>query len=186
MQIAVKHHLQLYDPEDAQLREEEAFVLPVREAQAVMGETVAAYLDRVEWHFDLPTVCRVNGQFYGRAEWDGLALAVNDNVEFVSRPLGGGSGGSTAKTIASVVALVALTAVAGPAGTAAAAALQVPAFASAVVASAISAAIVGSAAFPIARWLAPPVPWWRRRLTAARTSLRRILAVAGRFWSPIR
>ncbi|MBY0256127.1 hypothetical protein [Methylobacterium sp.] len=155
MRIAVKHQLQLYDPADASLREQEAYVLPVREAQAVMGETVAAYLARVEWHFDLPTVCRVNGQFYGRAEWDGLALAMNDNVEFVSRPLGGGGGGSTAKTIASVVALVALTAVAGPAGTAAAAALQVPAFASAVVASAISAAIVGAGAMAISYFLKP-------------------------------
>lgn len=185
MHIAIRHHLQVYDPADGSMREAEAFILPVRDAQAVMGETVAAYLARVGWRFDLPTVCRINGEYYLRAEWETRALAVNDNVEFVSRPLGSGSG-STGKTIMSIVALVALSAVAGPAGSAIAGALQVPAFAAGAASAAISATIIGSAALSMAQWLTPPAPWWRRRLIAARTSLRSILAVAGRFWSSIR
>ena len=95
MHIAVRHNLQVFDPADPSLCEDSAFVLPVAEARAAMGETVAAYLARAAWRFDLPTVCRINGEFYARAEWETRALAINDNVEFVSRPLGGGSGGST-------------------------------------------------------------------------------------------
>ncbi|GAA0278224.1 hypothetical protein LNAOJCKE_4543 [Methylorubrum aminovorans] len=113
MYIAIRQNLEVYDPADASLREAGAHVLLMREAEAVMGETVAAFLARVAWRFDLPTVCRINGEFYARAEWETRALAVNDNVEFISRPLGGGSSGSsTGKSIMSVVALVALTALA--------------------------------------------------------------------------
>jgi sulfur carrier protein ThiS len=113
MHIAVRHNLQVFDPADPSLCEGGAIVLPIAEAQAAMGETVAAYLARVAWRFDLPTVCRINGEFYARAEWETRSFGLNDNVEFVSRPLGGGSsGGSTGKSILSVVALVALSAVA--------------------------------------------------------------------------
>lgn len=157
MNIAVRHNLQVYDPTDASLREADAIVLPVREAEAVMGETVAAYLARVAWRFDLPTVCRINGEFYGRQEWESRALAVNDNVEFVSRPLGGGSGGgSTGKSILSVVALVALTAVAGPLGSAVAGTFATAGtFAFSVASSLASAAIVGAGALAISHFLAP-------------------------------
>jgi hypothetical protein len=116
MQVAVKHSLQLYDPTDASQAEEAALILPLAEAQAVMGETVKAYLARIAWWFELPTFLTINCEFYGRAEWEARALAANDRVEFISRPLGSSSGGSTAKSILSVVALAALTAVAGPAG----------------------------------------------------------------------
>lgn len=158
MQIAVRHNLQLYDPVDASHSEADALVLPVAEAQAVMGETVAAYLARVAWRFDLPTVCRINGEYYARAEWPETALAVNDNVEFVSRPLGpAGSGGSTFKTIASVVALIALTAVAGPAGgaIAGAAGLTAGTFAFAAASALASAAIVGAGALAISFFMKP-------------------------------
>jgi len=113
MQVAVKHSLQLYDPDDVGQTADAALILPIAEARAVMGETVKAYLARIAWRFELPTVLTINGEFYGRAEWETRALGANDNVEFISRPLGGGSsGGSTGKSIMSVVALVALTALA--------------------------------------------------------------------------
>ncbi|TFZ54994.1 hypothetical protein E4V01_24080 [Methylorubrum sp. Q1] len=153
MHIAVRHNLQVFDPADPSLCESGAIVLPIAEAQAVMGETVAAYLVRVAWRFDLPTVCRINGEFYARAEWKTRALGANDNVEFVSRPLGGGSGGgSAAKSILSVVALVALTAVAGPAGPLGAALAGTLGSVGGAVAS---AAIVGAGALAISHFLAP-------------------------------
>lgn len=152
MQIAVKHNLQLYDSATDSGGEAGALVLPIAEARAVMGETVNAYLARIAWRFELPTVLIINGEFYGRAEWEARALAANDRVEFISRPLGSSSGGSTTKSILSVVALVALTAVAGPAGpigTALAASLG------SVGGAIASAAIVGAGALAISHFLAP-------------------------------
>lgn len=181
MQINVAHNLQVFAPDDTGPTEQ-TIVLPIADAQAVMGETVKAYLARVAWRFDLPTVLTINGEYYARAEWESRAFAANDRVEFISRPLGGGSGsGSTAKSIMSVVALVALTAVAGPSG-----------FIGAALASSLGsvggaiagAAIVGAAAAPLALWMRPPVPWWRQAIRAARDSLRAVLNVACRFWSP--
>jgi|UPI00034882D3 sulfur carrier protein ThiS len=160
MHIAVRHNLQVFDPADPSLCESGAIVLPIAEAQAAMGETVAAYLARVAWRFDLPTVCRINGEFYARAEWETRALAVNDNVEFISRPLGGGSsGGSTGKSILSVVALVALTAVApyavgaigGALGTAALGTAASLTFAGKLAA----AVIVGAGALAVSHFLQP-------------------------------
>lgn len=152
MQVAVKHSLQLYDPGGTSHPEEAALILSIAEAQAVMGETVAAYLARVAWRFELPTVLTINGEFYARAEWETRALGLNDNVEFISRPLGSSSGGSTAKSILSVVALVALTAVAGPAGPLGAAlATSLGSFGGAVA----SAAIVGAGALAISHFLVP-------------------------------
>lgn len=182
MQIAVKHNLQLYDPAADSGGEAGALVLPVAEARAAMGETVAAYLTRVAWRFELPTVLTINGEFYGRAEWEARAFSANDQVEFISRPLGGGSGGnSTVKSIASVVALVALTAIAGPTG-----------FIGSALASSLGsvggaiagAAILGAAAAPVAAWMRPVAPWWRRAIRRARYSFRAVLAVSCRFWSP--
>ncbi|SFU38843.1 hypothetical protein SAMN02799631_00386 [Methylobacterium sp. 174MFSha1.1] len=115
MKIAVVRRLQLIDA----LADDDpsALILPMEQGEAVMGETVAAYLARVAWRFDLPTICRINGECYGRAEWETYHLAVNDNVEFISRPMGGNSGGgSSGKSILAIVAMIALTAVAGPAG----------------------------------------------------------------------
>lgn len=153
MHIAVRHSLQIYDPADASLCEDAAIVLPVREADAVMGETVAAYLDRVAWHFDLPTVLTVNGEYLGRGEWAARHIGLNDNVAFVSRPLGGGgSGGSTSKSLLSVVALVALTAVAGPAG---ALGGFLTSSLGATLGSIASAVIVGAGALAISYFLSP-------------------------------
>ena len=152
MQVAVKHSLQLYDSADASQAEDAALILPIAEAQAVMGETVDAYLARVAWRFELPTVLTINGEFYGRAEWAATALAVNDNIEFISRPLGRGGGASTVKSIASVVALVALTAAAGPAGfIGSALATSLGSVGGAIA----SAAIVGAGALAISHFLAP-------------------------------
>jgi len=153
MQISVRHNLQLYDPE-IDIPEEQAIVLPIKEASAVMGETVAAYLARVAWRFDLPTACRINGEWYGRAEWEGRAISVNDNVEFVSRPMGGGgSGGSTAKSIVSIVSLIALTALAPYA----IGALSLPALGGAssltLLGKIASAVIVGSPGMSISEWM---------------------------------
>lgn len=157
MHIAIRQNLEVYDPADASLREAGAHVLPMREAEAVMGETVAAFLTRVAWRFDLPTVCRINGEFYARAEWETRALGLNDNVEFVSRPLGGSSGGSTGKSILSVVALVALTAVAGPLGgmAAGAAGFTAGTFAFNVVSGLTQAAIIGAGALAVSHFLKP-------------------------------
>lgn len=181
MQIQVAHSLQLHD-NDGPEQLPPALVLPIAEGQAVMGETVKAYLARVAWRFELPTALMINGEYYARAEWETRAFAANDRVEFISRPLGSGAGGSTAKTIMSVVALVALTAVAGPSG-----------FIGAALASSLGsvggaiagAAIVGAAAVPVALWMRPAAPWWRRAIRTARDSLRAVLNVACRFWSPI-
>ncbi|MFG7490506.1 hypothetical protein [Methylorubrum rhodesianum] len=191
MQIAVRHSLQVFDPADDSHREADAFVLPVRDAEAVMGETVAAYLKRVEWRFDLPTVCRINGEFYGRAEWETRALAINDNIEFISRPLSGGSGGSSSsKSIMGVVALIALTVLApyavGAAGAAGATALGTSAASLTFAGKLAAAAIIGASAAPVAVWMRPAVPRWRRAICAARDNLRAILTLSSRFWSPAR
>ncbi|WP_181425583.1 hypothetical protein [Methylobacterium sp. B4] len=152
MQIAVKHNLQLYEPDNIENPGDPGIILPIADAQAVMGETIAAYLARVAWRFELPTVLTINGEFYGRAEWETRAVAANDHVEFISRPLGGGRGGSVGKSILSVVALVALTAAAGPAGPLGAAlATSLGSFGGAVA----SAAIVGAGALAISHFLAP-------------------------------
>lgn len=157
MQIAVRHNLQLFDAEDTSPCDEAAIVLPVREAEAVMGETVEAYLARVAWRFDLPTVCKINGEFYGRAEWGARHLALNDNVEFISRPMGGGgSGGSTAKSIISIVSMIALTALApyAVAGLGLSA-LGTTASSLTLLGKIASAVIVGAGALAISHFLTP-------------------------------
>lgn len=178
MQLAVKHTLELVEPD--------SFCLPINEAPAMMGETVTGFLARAGWRFDLPTICLINGECYGRAEWPTRALAVNDNVEFFSRPLGSGSAGSTAKSIGSIVALVALTALVPGAVAGLGGAFATAGGALSTLGSLTSAAIIGAGAAPLAAWLVPPAPWWRRTLMAARDSLRSVLAVAARFWSPAR
>ncbi len=90
------------------------------------GETVTAFLRRTGWaHRDptygwqfrkgLPTVLEVNGEPVLRKQWRHTKIAANDNVRFVSYPLGGQ--GSTGKQIIGLVALVAVAALsAGIAG----------------------------------------------------------------------
>lgn len=150
--MRVAHRLELVETLDARPGSS-ALVLSVREAEAIEGETVAAYLERVAWRFDLPTVLVINGAFYGRAEWATTPIAANDDVAFVSRPAGpSGSGGSTLKTVASIVALVTLTAVAGPAGPiVGAGGLALTGTAAALA----SAAIIGAGSLAISYFLRP-------------------------------
>lgn len=184
MQIVVAHKLEVFATDDGHPSDAAPLVFAICEpVTAAMGETVTQFLVRAGWRFDLPTICLINGECYGRAEWPDRALAVNDNVEFVSRPLGSGSGGSTIKSIASVVALVALTAVAGPTGFIGSALATSLGSALGAVAG---AAIVGAGAIPLAAWMVPRLSWWRRTLGSARDSLRHVLAVACHFWSPCR
>ncbi|WP_052003161.1 host specificity factor TipJ family phage tail protein [Microvirga sp. BSC39] len=116
MALAIKHNLLVFDPERDDVRVPEAgLVLPIAEHKTRKRKpTVEQVLAEAGWRFDLPTVCKVNGVYYGRTEWATHKLTANDNVEFVSRPLGGmsGQGGSSAKSIGAIVAMVALTALA--------------------------------------------------------------------------
>ncbi|WP_082172992.1 host specificity factor TipJ family phage tail protein, partial [Methylobacterium platani] len=154
--IRVTRVLQLVDAtaED----DEGATILPMAEASAVMGETVEAYLARVAWRLDLPTVCRINGEYYGRAEWAARHIGLNDNVEFISRPMGGGSSGSTTgKSILAIVAMIALTAVAGPVGgfVAGAVGLTAGTAAFAITSSLVGALVVGAGSLLLSHFLQP-------------------------------
>jgi sulfur carrier protein ThiS len=116
MLVSVQHRLVAHERDDEP--PEDALVLPVREFQAQMGMSIPEVLRASGWRFQLPTVLKVNGQYIGRAEWPSTFVSSNDNVEFLSRPLGGGSGAQTGLAIAAVVGLIALTAIApyiGPA-----------------------------------------------------------------------
>ncbi|NBJ13350.1 host specificity factor TipJ family phage tail protein [Microvirga arsenatis] len=115
MKLAVKHSLLVFDPERDDVRQvESGLVLPIAEHKTRKRKpTIEQVLAETGWRFDLPTVCKVNGVYYSRTEWATHRLAANDNVEFLSRPLGGSSGGgSSAKSIGAIVAMVALTALA--------------------------------------------------------------------------
>lgn len=89
------------------------------------GETVTAFLRRTGWAWhdrqygwqfkkSLPTVLEINGEPLLRRHWSRKKIAANDNVRFVSYPLGGR--GSAGKQILGLVALVAVAAFAGPLG----------------------------------------------------------------------
>jgi sulfur carrier protein ThiS len=116
MALAVKHNLLVFDPERDDVRlPESGLVLPIAEHKTRKRKpTIEQLVTETGWQFNLPTVCKVNGVYYSRTEWATHRLAANDNVEFISRPLGGmgGNGGSTAKSIGAIVAMVALTALA--------------------------------------------------------------------------
>lgn len=95
----------------------------VARAEPRKGETVTAFLRRTGWaHRDrqygwqfkkgLPTVLEVNGEPLLRKHWSRKKIAANDNIRFVSYPLGGGQNG--AKQVIGLVALVALAAFAAP------------------------------------------------------------------------
>jgi len=115
MALAVKHNLLVFDPERDDVRLPEAgLVLPFAEHKTRKRKpTIEQLIAETGWQFNLPTVCKVNGAYLSRTEWASYKVAANDNVEFVSRPLGGSSGGgSSAKSIGAIVAMVALTALA--------------------------------------------------------------------------
>lgn len=102
--------------------------LEVARAEPRPRETVAAFLRRTGWAWrdrkygwqfkkGLPTILEINGEAVLRKDWRHRRIAANDNVRFVSYPLGGGGGNST-KQIIGLVALVAVSAFAlwaGPA-----------------------------------------------------------------------
>ncbi len=86
------------------------------------GETIQAFIERVNWHFNLPTRCFVNGCVIRPTELTTIHIETSHEIVIVSRPgnLGGSSGSSsTAKTIGSIVAMVALMVLAPYVGTAA-------------------------------------------------------------------
>ena len=97
-------------------------VMPGREicrAQPRKNETISSFLRRTGWarhdresgwQFKnrLPTVVEVNGASVLRKQWRSTRIAANDNVRFISYPLGGG--GNTGKQILGLVALVAVSA----------------------------------------------------------------------------
>lgn len=110
-------------------------------------ETVSAFLRRVGWaklhskygwqfRNGLPTILEVNGVPVLRKAWRSTKIAANDNVRFISRPLGGQRGGS-GKQILGLVALVAVSAFALWAG---------PALAAGLGLAGISATVVGGLA----------------------------------------
>lgn len=99
----------------------------VARAEPKPRETVAAFLRRTGWAIKdkqygwqfkkgLPTIVEVNGEAVLRKQWRTTRIAANDNVRFVSYPLGGQ--GNSAKQVIGLVALVAVSAFAlwaGPA-----------------------------------------------------------------------
>lgn len=95
-------------------------------------ETVSAFLRRTGWaqrdrkygwqfRKGLPTILEINGEAVLRKHWARRRIAANDNVRFVSYPLGGG-GSSGTKQVIGLVALIAVSAFAIWAGPAIAAA----------------------------------------------------------------
>jgi hypothetical protein len=93
--------------------------LEVACAAARPRETVAAFLRRTSWarldraygwqfRKGLPTILEINGEAVLRKQWRKRRIAANDNVRFVSYPLGGGNNGI--KQVVGLVALVAVSA----------------------------------------------------------------------------
>ncbi|MDI3559562.1 host specificity factor TipJ family phage tail protein [Bradyrhizobium sp. Arg816] len=93
--------------------------LEVAQAEPRPRETVTAFLRRTGWarrdrvygwqfRKGLPTVLEINGEAVLRKSWSRRRIAANDNVRFVSYPLGGGGGG--AKQVIGLVALIAVAA----------------------------------------------------------------------------
>lgn len=79
-----------------------------RKAMARAGESVAKFLKRNRWRFDLDTILVINGKPVLRRDdgWKARRFAPGDVVRFVSRPFGGGNQG---KQIGGLIALIALT-----------------------------------------------------------------------------
>ncbi len=78
-----------------------------RQAMARAGESVAKFLKRHRWRFDLDTILVINGRPVLRRDdgWKTRRFAPGDVVRFVSRPFGGQQG----KQIGGLIALIALT-----------------------------------------------------------------------------
>jgi hypothetical protein len=78
----------------------------------VEGESIADFIERVEWDFNLPTICVRDGAPVMRKDWATTTVSSRDNIVFYSKPFGpgGGGGGSKWKMVVGLVALVALAA----------------------------------------------------------------------------
>ncbi|UQD96135.1 hypothetical protein [Bradyrhizobium japonicum] len=122
--------------------------LEVASAAPRPRETITAFLRRTGWarrdrkygwqfRKGLPTILEINGEPVLRKSWSRRRIAANDNVRFVSYPLGSGGGG-TAKQIVGLVALIAVAAFAGPLGASIASALALPAIAGTVIGAGIA------------------------------------------------
>lgn len=103
-------------------------------------ETVSAFLRRTGWatrdrvygwqfRKGLPTILEINGEPVLRKNWSRRRIKTDDNVRFVSYPMGGQGGGNTTKQVIGLVALVAVSAFAAPLGGALASALSLPGWA---------------------------------------------------------
>lgn len=112
--------------------------LEVARAEPRPRETVTAFLRRTGWAWrdrqygwqfrkGLPTILEINGDAVLRKSWSRRRIAANDNVRFVSYPLGGQR--SSGAKIIGIVALIAVAAFAPIAGGAIASALSLPGFA---------------------------------------------------------
>lgn len=96
-------------------------LLVVNAETPLEGETIQGFIERVNWHFDLPTRCFVDGRVIRPTELTTIHIEASHEIVILSRPGigGGGNGGtSSAKTIGSIVAMVALMVLAPYAGTA--------------------------------------------------------------------
>ena len=149
---AVLHILALAEP-DALIGDDCA-VVPLAELSPRRGETVAAFVTRSGWDLALmPTVCRIGSRYYGRAEWDKRKIRANDNVIFISRPMGGGGGGGQGKSIGAAVALIALAVLAPYAAPAIAGAIGFGG--STLAASLISTALIAGGSLLLSHFLQP-------------------------------
>lgn len=123
--------------------------MEVGRAEIKPRETISAFLRRTGWAFKdkvygwqfrkgLPTVLEVNGEGILRKRWRYTRISANDNVRFVSYPLGGQGGGS--KQIIGLVALIAVSAFALWAGPLVATALG---FAGSTIVGGLATAAIG-------------------------------------------
>jgi hypothetical protein len=128
------------------------------------GETISAFLRRAKWatrdrqygwqfRKGLPTILEINGEGVWRADWTRRRIAANDNVRFVSVPLGGQGGG--AKQVLGLVALVAVSAFAFWAGPALAGAIGLTGTAATIAGGLATAAIAVGGSLLINSLVAP-------------------------------
>lgn len=130
------------------------------------NETITAFLRRTGWAWrdkaygwqfkrGLPTVLEVNGEPLLRKNWSRRRIAANDNLRFVSYPLGGQQQGGGAKQVIGLVALVAIAAFAGPLGGMAASALG---FGGSALATGLATAAIGLGGALLVNSLTAPKP----------------------------
>ncbi|MFT4115602.1 hypothetical protein [Bradyrhizobium sp.] len=95
--------------------------LEVARAEPLPRETITAFLRRTGWAWrdrkygwqfkkGLPTTLEINGEPVLRKSWARRRIAANDNVRFVSYPMGGGGSNGAKEVVVGLVALVAVAA----------------------------------------------------------------------------